>query len=163
MFNVLGILPEYHVHYLGIRETSLKQLICPRKRLFLDVVIILANKRKANISIYKTVLCGVLGINNSEKTPSCPCGEHTLKCKSFFLFLQETQLSEYPDIMPLRVIISIGFPSSHFCYLSVYFITDNDQLINSPDTQNEHVVTQKIMLFMKNSPLYPKLTGVSAP
>lgn len=34
MFKVLGILPEYHVHYMGIRETSLKVADLPQENTF---------------------------------------------------------------------------------------------------------------------------------
>lgn len=119
---------------------------------------------QANVSIYETTLREVLGINNSEKALSCS-GEHTLKCKSLSLFFV---IGDTAFWIPRYYAIESNnfhcFSSPHFLSSSpVYFIISHDQLINSPDTQSEHVVTQKMLLFMKNSLPYPKLTGVPAP
>lgn len=82
MFKVLGILPEYHVHYMGIRETSLKVADLPQEKTFFGH----GHQVGKQASIYKATLHRGLGINNSQKTLSCSFGEHTLKWKSFFFF-----------------------------------------------------------------------------
>ena len=159
---MLGILPEYRVHYLGIRKTSLKQLIYPRKRLCFWTWSPAWQAGKQT-SIYKATLRKVSGINNSEKTLSCLFGEHTLKCKSLFFFYRKHNIlnTRYCAIESNNF---HSFSSPYFfSSLSVYFIISHVQLIDSPDTQVQHFVTQKVILFVKNSLPYPKLTGVPAP
>lgn len=152
---MLGILPEYHVHYLGIRETSLKELICPRKRLYFWMWSSSWQASEEETSVYiKQPILGFWGLT-IQRTLSRSFGGHTLKCKSLFFFPQETQHFKYPNMMPLRLIIFISFLVPIFFCLSVYFLTSHIPLINSPGTGLGILLLSKLHYSLKIACLSP--------